>query len=450
MCGTSQCSTSSHPRTDGRGDQGPLKWPVVRVLVIGSGAREHALLVALSKDPQVTGLAVAPGNAGTALLADQHQVDVTAADQVVALAGQVRADLVVIGSEVPLVLGVADAVREAGIACFGPSKAAARIEGSKAFAKDVMAAAGVRTAASETVDSPALLDAALDRFGPPVGDPAWVVKDDRLAAGKGVVVTPDRHLARAHAAELLEAGHRVLLESYLDGPEVSLFSLVDGQTVVPMLAAQDFKRVGDGDTGPNTGGMGAYAPLPWLPDDLYRQLVSQIVEPVAAELVARGTPFQGLLYAGLAITSTGPAVVEFNCRFGDPETQAVLALLASPLGQLLYATATGTLANFAKVQWHDGAAVTVVLAAEHYPGQPRVGDVIIGSEADGVLHAGTARRDDGAVVSAGGRVVSVVGTGTDLTAARVAAYDILKSIRLPGSHFRSDIALRAAEGEIHV
>jgi phosphoribosylamine--glycine ligase len=357
---------------------------------------------------------------------------------------------VVIGPEVPLVLGVADALRAAGIVCFGPSKDAARIEGSKAFAKEVMAAAGVRTAASETVDSPAHLDAALDRFGPAAGDPAWVVKDDRLAAGKGVVVTPDRGVARAHAAGLLEAGHPVLLESYLDGPEVSLFCVVDGKTVVPLLPAQDFKRVGDGDTGPNTGGMGAYAPVPWLPDEVYRDIVGNIVEPVAAELVQRGSPFCGLLYVGLAITSNGPAVVEFNCRFGDPETQAVLALLESPLGQLLYAAGTGELAEFDELRWHEGAAVSVVLAAENYPGRPRVGDVVAGSEAEGVLHAGTARRDDGEVVSAGGRVLSVVGTGTDLAAARSQAYQLMRSIRLPGSHFRSDIALLAAEGKISV
>ena len=418
--------------------------------MIGSGAREHALLLALRKDPQVTGLFVAPGNAGTARVAEQHDVDVTSGSDVVALARELRADLVVIGPEVPLVLGVADALRAAGIVCFGPSKDAARIEGSKAFAKEVMAAAGVRTAASETVDSPAHLDAALDRFGPAAGDPAWVVKDDRLAAGKGVVVTPDRGVARAHAAGLLEAGHPVLLESYLDGPEVSLFCVVDGKTVVPLLPAQDFKRVGDGDTGPNTGGMGAYAPVPWLPDEVYRDIVGNIVEPVAAELVQRGSPFCGLLYVGLAITSNGPAVVEFNCRFGDPETQAVLALLESPLGQLLYAAGTGELAEFDELRWHEGAAVSVVLAAENYPGRPRVGDVVAGSEAEGVLHAGTARRDDGEVVSAGGRVLSVVGTGTDLAAARSQAYQLMRSIRLPGSHFRSDIALLAAEGKISV
>ena len=422
----------------------------MRVLVIGSGAREHALLLALRRDPQVTGLVVAPGNAGTARLAEQHDVDITSGDDVVALAREVRADLVVIGPEVPLVLGVADAVRAAGIVCFGPSRDAARIEGSKAFAKDVMDAAGVRTASSEIVDSPAKLDAALDRFGPPAGDPAWVVKDDGLAAGKGVVVTADRVAARAHAAGLLDDGHPVLLESFLDGPEVSLFCVVDGETVVPLLPAQDFKRVGEGDTGLNTGGMGAYAPLPWLPESVLRDVVSGIVEPVAAELVKRGSAFSGLLYVGLAITAKGPAVVEFNCRFGDPETQAVLALLDSPLGQLLHAAGAGTLAEFGELRWRDGTAVTVVLAAENYPGRPRVGDVIVGSEADGVLHAGTARRDDGAIVSSGGRVLSVVGTGADLSAAREDAYQIMSSIRLPGSHFRSDIGLSAQEGKIHL
>jgi phosphoribosylamine---glycine ligase len=422
----------------------------VRVLVIGSGAREHALLLALRRDPSVDALAVAPGNAGTASLADQHDVDVSSGDAVVALASKVAADLVIIGPEVPLVLGVADAVRAAGIACFGPSKDAARIEGSKAFAKDVMTAAGVRTATSEIVDNPARLDAALDRFGPPAGNQAWVVKDDGLAAGKGVVVTPDRDIARAHAASLLDGGHPVLLESFLDGPEVSLFCVLDGETVVSLLPAQDFKRVGDGDAGPNTGGMGAYAPLPWLPDEIVAQIVTEIVEPVAAELVRRGSSFSGLLYAGLAITSTGPSVVEFNCRFGDPETQSVLALLDSPLGQLLNAAATGELAGFEPLRWRDESAVTVVIAAENYPGRPRTGDVITGSEADGVLHAGTTRRDDGAIVSAGGRVLAVVGTGTDLDAARADAYRRISSIRLPGSHFRTDIGLAAAEGRIQL
>ena len=422
----------------------------VRVLVIGSGAREHALLIGLSKDPDVDVLAIAPGNAGTADIADQYDVDVTSAEEVTQLAVRVGADLVVIGPEVPLVLGVADAVRAAGVACFGPSADAARIEGSKAFAKDVMATAGVRTAVSETVESLALLDSALDRFGPAAGQPAWVVKDDGLAAGKGVVVTADRAAARAHAATLLESGHPVLLESFLDGPEVSLFCLVDGTTVVPLLPAQDFKRVGEGDTGPNTGGMGAYTPLPWLSEELRATIARDVVEPVAAELARRGCPFSGLLYAGLAMTASGPAVVEFNCRFGDPETQAVLALLDSPLGRLLHATATGRLAEFGRLRWRDGYAVTVVLAAENYPGRPRVGDIVTGAQGEGILHAGTARREDGAVVSSGGRVLSVVGTGSDLVAARAAAYRTMSSIQLPGSHFRTDIGLAAAEGRVRL
>ncbi|WJR34538.1 phosphoribosylamine--glycine ligase [Mycobacteroides immunogenum] len=419
----------------------------MRVLIIGSGGREHALAIALKRDPQVDYLAIAPGNAGTAAVAEQHAVDISSGAEVAALATKLSADLVVIGPEVPLVLGVADAVRAAGIACFGPSAAAARIEGSKAFAKDVMTAAGVRTARSEIVDNPAHLDAALDRF---TGEPAWVVKDDGLAAGKGVVVTDDRAAARAHAASLLDDGHPVLLESFLDGPEVSLLCIVDGETVVPLLPAQDHKRVGDGDTGPNTGGMGAYTPLPWLPAEMVAEIVDTIVKPVAAELVKRDSTFTGVLYAGLAITSNGPSVVEFNCRFGDPETQAVLALLESPLGQLLNAAATGTLADFGPLRWQDGSAVTVVLAAENYPLRPRTGDVITGSEADGVLHAGTTRREDGAVVSSGGRVLAVVGTGADLRAARADAYAKIEAIRLPGSHFRSDIGLAAAEGRISI
>ena len=419
----------------------------MRVLVIGSGAREHALVLALSRDPGVTAVLAAPGNAGIAQIAEQFPVDAASAEQVVALAKEQNVDLVVIGPEVPLVLGVADAVRAAGIACFGPSAAAARIEGSKAFAKDVMNTAGVRTAHSEVVDSPGVLDEALDRFGP-----TWVVKDDGLAAGKGVVVTADRAVARDHAAEILENGHPVLLESFLDGPEVSLFCLVDGETVVPLLPAQDHKRVGDGDTGPNTGGMGAYTPLPWLPDGTVDVIVEEVVRPVAAELVNRGCGFSGLLYAGLAIGKDGPAVVEFNCRFGDPETQAVLALLESPLGEALAATANGTLAELPPLRWRDGAAVTVVLAAEYYPASPRTGDVITGAGADaeGVLHAGTKRNESGAIVSAGGRVLSVVGVGADLSAARDQAYATLAGIKLPGGHFRTDIGLAAVEGRITV
>jgi phosphoribosylamine---glycine ligase len=422
-----------------------LRFRLVRVLVVGPGAREHAIVLALAQDPEVTALACAPGNAGTAAVAEQRGVDPADPSAVTALALAWKADLVVIGPENPLVAGVADAVRAAGIACFGPSPEAARIEGSKSFAKDVMAAAGVRTATAEIVDNPARLDAALGRFAPP-----YVVKDDGLAAGKGVVVSTDLDIARAHARTLLDDGHPVLLESYLDGPEVSLFCLVDGETVVPLLPAQDFKRVGDDDSGPNTGGMGAYAPLPWAPATLADDLVTDVVAPVAAELARRGTPFSGLLYAGLALTSAGAAVVEFNCRFGDPETQVVLALLRTPLARLLHATATGALAAEPPLQWSDGAAVTVVVAAEGYPGPPRLGDVITGAEADGVLHAGTRRRDDGAVVSAGGRVLSVVGTGVDLQAAHDDAYRRLEGVHLAGSHHRTDIALRAIRGEVSV
>ncbi|ANY06442.1 phosphoribosylamine--glycine ligase [Pseudonocardia sp. HH130630-07] len=417
----------------------------MRVLVVGNGAREHAISVSLAQDPGVTALACAPGNAGTAAVAESPGLDVADNDAVVALARSWQADLVVIGPEGPLVNGAADAVRAAGFACFGPGREAARIEGSKAFAKAVMSAAGVPTASSVVVDNPAHLETALGVFTPP-----YVVKDDSLAAGKGVVVSPDLEVARAHALSLLDAGHPALLESFLDGPEVSLFCLVDGDTVVPLLPAQDFKRVGDDDTGPNTGGMGAYAPLPWAGDDLAADLVERIVRPVAAELVNRGTPFSGLLYAGLAMTSQGPAVIEFNCRFGDPETQAVLALLRTPLAGLLHATATGTLADHPPLEWADGSAVTVVVAAEGYPATPRLGDVVTGADAAGVLHAGTRRRDDGAVVSSGGRVLSVVGTGADLAAARVDAYARLEPIRLAGSHQRTDIALKAERGEIRV
>ncbi|KOV75598.1 phosphoribosylamine--glycine ligase [Nocardia sp. NRRL S-836] len=414
-------------------------------MVIGSGAREHALVLALSRDPQLTALACAPGNAGIAGHAEIYGVDVADASAVAALAKEWKADLVVIGPEQPLVAGAADAVRELGIPCFGPSKAAACIEGSKAFAKDVMNAAGVPTAHSEVVDNPARLDAALGRFGP-----TWVVKDDGLAAGKGVVVTSDLAAARAHAMTLLDGGHPVLLESFLDGPEVSLFCVTDGVSVVPLIPAQDFKRVGDGDAGPNTGGMGAYAPLPWAPEGLVDEIVSRCVQPVVDELRARDTPFIGLLYAGLALTSTGVQVIEFNCRFGDPETQSVLALLKSPISTLFLAAANGTLDAHPELEWENGYAVTVVVAAEGYPGRPRTGDVITGSESEGVLHAGTRRREDGAVVSAGGRVLSVVGTGKSLAKARERAYKKLADIHLTGSHHRSDIALRAVDNQITV
>jgi phosphoribosylamine---glycine ligase len=429
----------------------PVRSVPVRVLLLGSGGREHALARALGADPAVDALVAAPGNPGIAaerltggpagggrpLLA---AVDVADPAAVAALAREHRVDLVVVGPEVPLVAGVADAVRGQGIACFGPSRAAAAIEGSKAFAKDVMAAAGVPTARSRVCHTPAEVEAALDELGRP-----YVVKDDGLAAGKGVVVTDDRAAAVAHAARCA----RVVVEEYLTGPEVSLFVVTDGRAAVPLLPAQDFKRVGDGDTGPNTGGMGAYAPLPWAPAGLVDEVMAAVVRPTLAELANRGTPFRGALYAGLALTPTGPQVIEFNCRFGDPETQVVLALLDSPLSGLLYAAATGRLAEQPAPRWRPGAAVTVVVASHGYPQAPRTGDVIEGADGvPGLIHAGTARRADGALVSAGGRVLCATATGDTLAGARDAAYALVAGVRLPGAQHRRDIALAAASGAV--
>ncbi|MDN5727570.1 MAG: phosphoribosylamine--glycine ligase, partial [Propionibacteriales bacterium] len=393
------------------------------VLVIGPGGREHALALALAQDPVVAAVHVAPGNPGTAQVATNHPVEADNPAAVAALAQELMVDLVVVGPEAPLVAGVADAVRDAGIACFGPSGAAARIEGSKAFAKEVMAAAGVPTGGSVLCRTDDELTAALDRFGPP-----YVVKDDGLAAGKGVVVTEDRRVAVDHG----RACGAVIVEEYLAGPEVSLFAITDGTTVLPLQPAQDFKRVGDGDIGPNTGGMGAYTPLPWADDDLVDTVMDTVIGPTVDELRRRGTPFVGLLYAGLAITEAGPKVIEFNARFGDPETQALLPLLATGLGRVLYTAATGRLAEIGALQWNPGAAVTVVVASQNYPDAPVTGGVITGVDqvADGahVIQAGTATDDEGRLVAAGGRVLAVVGTGAYLTEARHAAYASLAGI----------------------
>jgi len=418
----------------------------VEILLVGGGAREHALARALSLDPTVTGLHAVPGNPGIGALATLHAVDPLDGAAVAALAVSLGVDLVVVGPEAPLVAGVADAVRAAGIPVVGPSAEAARLEGSKAFAKDVMAAAGVPTAAARVATTLEQVAAALDEFGAP-----HVVKEDGLAAGKGVVVTFDREAALAHAAACLaKPGGTVVVEEFLDGPEVSLFVLSDGAHVVPLQPAQDFKRVGDGDAGPNTGGMGAYSPLPWAPAGLVDEVVVTVAEPTIAEMARRGTPFAGVLYCGLALTSRGVRVIEFNARFGDPETQVVLARLATPLAGVLSASATGTLAELPALQWHDEAAVTVVVAAHGYPGTVRSGDPITGiDDAERVpgvhvLHAGTALCD-GTLVSSGGRVLSVVATGPDLAAARGAAYEGVERISLDGSHHRSDIARQAAE-----
>ncbi|MFG2061711.1 phosphoribosylamine--glycine ligase [Micromonospora sp. NPDC048871] len=411
----------------------------MRVLLLGGGGREHALALRLAEDASVSELICAPGNPGIAQVAQQRSVDIVDPGAVTALAVEVAADLVVIGPEAPLVAGVADAVRAKGIPVFGPSGEAARLEGSKTFAKDVMTAAGVPTARAYTCTEEQSVGRALDEFGPP-----YVVKNDGLAAGKGVVVTEDRAAALEHARQC----GRVVIEEYLAGPEVSLFVVTDGDAAVPLLPAQDFKRVGDGDTGPNTGGMGAYAPLPWAPAGLVDEVMRDVVYPTLTEMRRRGTPFAGLLYVGLAITAKGPRVIEFNARFGDPETQVVLALLETPLAGLLHAAATGTLAEHPPLRWRPGAAVTVVVAAEGYPAKPRTGDVITGADRPGIIHAGTRQDPDGALLSAGGRVLCGTATGENLAAARDAAYQLVREVTLEGSHHRSDIAAVAIEGGI--
>ena len=422
----------------------------MKALVIGSGAREHALVRSLLSDPEVDAVLAAPGNPGIDIDALCVPVDATDPAAVVALARQHTVDLVVVGPEAPLVAGVADAVREAGIACFGPGRAAATLEGSKAFAKEVMAAAGVPTGLAQVARTETELADALDAFGAP-----FVVKDDGLAAGKGVVVTEDRAAALEHGLACLAKGGdaQVVIEEYLDGPEASLFCICDGSTVVPLAPAQDFKRAYDGDVGPNTGGMGAYSPLDWAPDGLVDEVVRTIAQPVVDEMARRGTPFVGVLYVGLALTVRGPRVIEFNVRFGDPETQAVLARLETPLGGLLLAAAEGRLDEVEPLRWRDEAAVTIVVAAAGYPASPSTGDPIGGLDevTDAyVLHAGTAKGEDGTLVSAGGRVLSVVALGDDLIQARDRAYAAVEQIDLDGSHHRTDIALRAARGEIRV
>jgi len=425
----------------------------VKVLVIGSGGREHALVWALAQDSEVREIVAAPGNPGIAVLRPAYDgqtivcrsVDMADHDAVVALATEFGADLVVVGPEAPLVAGLADPLREAGIAVFGPAKEAAEIEGSKAFAKDVMAAASVPTGRAYVCTTPEEAAEAIDAFGPP-----YVVKEDGLAAGKGVVVTSDRDEALAHAAGC----EQVLIEEYLDGPEVSLFAITDGTTVMPMQPAQDFKRLADNDEGPNTGGMGAYTPLPWAPEGLVEEITEKVLQPTVDELRRRGTPFSGLLYAGLALTSRGVRVIEFNCRFGDPETQALLPLLKTPLGGLLYAAATGKLADHEPLSWRNSAAVTVVVAAKKYPASPRKGDVIAGidqAEVDDVrvFHAGTSLEEE-ELVTSGGRVLAVSATGKDLDEARQRAYAAVSQIRIKGSQHRTDIALKAARGEITV
>ncbi|GGG53224.1 phosphoribosylamine--glycine ligase [Kocuria dechangensis] len=427
----------------------------MKVLVLGPGGREHAIIRALLADPEVEQVHCAPGNAGIAQVVPVHAVDADDPAPATQLARELEVDLVVVGPEAPLVAGVADALREAGFPVFGPSQAAARLEGSKAFAKEVMAAAGVPTAMARVATTEAEAADALDTFGAP-----YVVKDDGLAAGKGVVVTSDRDAALAHANACFAAGGTVVIEEFLDGPEVSLFVITDGTRVLPLSPAQDFKRIFDGDEGPNTGGMGAYTPLPWLPEGFVEEVVERVARPTVDEMRRRGTPFVGVLYCGLAVTRRGLRVIEFNARFGDPETQAVLARLATPLGRLLMDAATGRLDEAERLRWRPESAVAVVVAAQDYPDSPRKGDPIGGLEAaealEGVhvVHAGTATAPEGEhagrIVSAGGRVLAVVALGADLDEARDRAYRGTDLIELEGSQHRTDIALKAARGQITV
>jgi phosphoribosylamine--glycine ligase len=422
----------------------------VRILVLGSGAREHAIILALRREPTAHEIFAAPGNAGIAEDATVVPLDPADPAAVTAYANDANIDLVVIGPEAPLVAGVADELRERGIPVFGPGRAAAQLEGSKAFAKRVMEAAGVPTGRALRAHTPAELAAALDELGAP-----YVVKADGLAGGQGVIVTSERDEAIAHAEQYL-GGAPVLVEEYLDGPEVSLFFLSDGDHVLPLSPAQDYKRLRDGDEGPNTGGMGAYSPLPWLLERFggeaeFVDLVTRtIAEPVIRQLDAEGTPFIGLLYAGLVLTAQGVKVIEFNARFGDPETQVVLPRLVDPLSELLLAAAAGHLEDLPRPEFAEATAVTVVLASRGYPGAPVTGRALTGLDAaaavDGVhlAHAATARGAEG-FVSAGGRVLDVVALGTTFAESTRRAYQAMAAIGLEGGQYRTDIAARVVE-----
>jgi phosphoribosylamine---glycine ligase len=413
----------------------------VKILVIGSGAREHTIIKALRRDPEKHEILAAPGNAGISADAEIVALNPSNPKVVTEFAVASDVDLVIIGPEAPLVAGVANALRKAGVAVFGPDKEAAAIEGSKAFAKEIMAAAEVPTGQAWTVSSHEDLIEALDTSGAP-----YVVKADGLAAGKGVLVTEDRDAAIEHATFYLQHGD-VLVEEFLEGPEVSLFFVSDGRRIVPLSPAQDYKRAFDDDQGPNTGGMGAYSPLPWLDDAFIDTVTSTVAQPVIDELDRRGTPFIGLLYCGLIVTDEGIKVIEFNARFGDPETQVVLARLESPLAPLLFAAATEMLESVEPPRFSDKCALTVVLASEGYPENPITGREIFGLDSAatepnvGIAHAATAW-DGSDLLATGGRVISVIATGATFVAARESAYGALEKISLEGSHYRGDIALR--------
>lgn len=410
----------------------------MRILVLGSGAREHAIVSALLDEAEPHEVIAAPGNAGIARVAEVVHLDAENADLVADFAMDNDIHLVVVGPEAPLVAGVADAVRTRGIPVFGPSRAAAQLEASKTFAKRIMEDAGVPTGRATRAGTLDEAIAAIDALGSP-----YVVKADGLAGGKGVLVTEDRDAAIAHATSYLHQGS-VLLEEFLDGQEVSLFLLSDGHNVLPLSPAQDYKRLLDGDEGPNTGGMGAYSPLPWLPEGFVDEVVETIALPTIRRLEDEGTPFIGLLYCGLIVTDRGIRVIEFNARFGDPETQVVLPRLRSSLSTLLFAAATGRLTELQRPEFSDDVAVTVVLASEGYPESPITGRPIRGlDDVTGVriVHAATAE-GSGELLATGGRVLSVVATAADFAEARRRVYGALEHISLEGGQYRTDIAAR--------
>jgi phosphoribosylamine--glycine ligase len=415
-----------------------------RVLVVGGGAREHALVQALRRSPRSPEVIAAPGNAGIADEVDTFDVAADDLDGIVALAREQGVSLVVVGPEAPLVAGLSDAVAAAGIACFGPSAAAAQLEGSKEFSKDVMVAAGVPTAGYVVVTDPDEGMAAISRY--PV-----VLKADGLAAGKGVIIATDEAAAREGFHALLVERRfgtdRVLVEEHLEGEELSLLALCDGSTALPLASAQDYKRIFDGDRGPNTGGMGSYSPVPGVDEARAQELSALIHQPVLDELARRGIPFRGVLYAGLMMTADGPKVLEFNVRFGDPEAQAILPRLRSDVLALIEAAISPRGLGEVELQWTSDMAVTVVLASAGYPASSSSGDVITGLERipPGVFvtHAGTARNGSGQVVTAGGRVLNVTALGAEAAAARAGAYAAADMIQFDGRQLRRDIALRA-------